>query len=248
MGEITAKNSIHLENANERREAALKKIAPNIVENTGSNWQQRKSAQTKYFLLKTTLECLAKHGYSLTTTQLVTQKANISRGALLHHFATKQELIKQVIEFTFYRQMNSFYERIIKLSDQQRVSEIAGLDIYWEFLKTTEYEAYRELFMASRTDKELRNIFEPKDIMFQKIWVTELPFLFPEWQGREEEMLLVNDLIYSSLRGLLLGMHHIRPKARRARLRKLIATITSQILNEEMVLPEISKSDIKNVE
>ncbi len=229
----------------ERRHTnALRKIAPNINQGDYSTWQQQKSSQTKILLLETTLKCLARYGYPKTTTKMVTEKANVSRGALLHHFATRQDLIIEAIEYMFYCQLDNFYKTILQLSEQQRVLEIAGVDVYWEFLKTKEFEAYQELAMASRTDSELRKIFVPKDIEFRRVWKEELPYLFPEWQGREEHMLLARDLVSTTMHGLLLNMHHIVPKERRARLRKLIATISLQLRSGELELPEISEKEI----
>lgn len=247
MLQATISNSI-VEKLEERRQKALGKIAPNILHDEDANWQKRKSSQTRIFLLRSTLDCLAEYGYAITTTQLVTQKAGISRGALLHHFATKQDLIKEVIDYTFYCQLDNFFKKIIQLSEQQRVSEIAGIDIYWNFMKTHEFQAYQELAMASRTDLDLREIFEPKDIQFKAIWEEQLPYLFPEWQDRLDELRLAQDLIQTCMQGLLINMHQITPRSRRAILRKLIAMITSQLMTGDIAVPKVTKAEISKVE
>jgi len=226
------------------RNEAIKKVAPNMLPNDDANWQQRKSAQTRTLLLNATMECLAEYGYSDTTTQLVTKTAKVSRGAMLHHFSTKQHLIEHVIEYTFYRRIMAFYNDILPLSQQENINEFTGIELYWQGINRTEYAAYQELAMASRTDIELRKIFEPQDVTYQKIWEDQLPFLYPGWVGKLDEFQLARDLIESSMLGLLTNFHLIQPRSRRTRFRKLVAIIVGQLMRGELTSPEVTKAEI----
>ena len=49
-------------------------------------------------LLEATVECLVEHGWSGTSTTLVSQRAGVSRGAQLHHFPTKNDLVLAAVE------------------------------------------------------------------------------------------------------------------------------------------------------
>lgn len=49
-------------------------------------------------LLEATVDCLVDHGWSGTSTTLVSQRAGVSRGAQLHHFPTKQDLVLAAVE------------------------------------------------------------------------------------------------------------------------------------------------------
>ncbi|MEP7090731.1 MAG: helix-turn-helix domain-containing protein, partial [Nocardioidaceae bacterium] len=49
-------------------------------------------------LLDATVECLVEHGWSGTSTTLVSRRAGVSRGAQLHHFPTKQALVLAAVE------------------------------------------------------------------------------------------------------------------------------------------------------
>ena len=44
-------------------------------------------------LLEATVDCLVEHGWSGTSTTLVSARAGVSRGAQLHHFPTKNDLV-----------------------------------------------------------------------------------------------------------------------------------------------------------
>src|SRR5579859_4164701 len=133
----------------------LAQLEPEGLDAEGQSWQQRKSVQTRVTILEAAIDCLQKHGYARTTTQLIAEMAGISRGAMLHHYATKQDLIASVIDYTFYKRMESFIERIKALSEPQRVQEQAGIELYWQSVLTREFAAYLELMVAARTDPEL---------------------------------------------------------------------------------------------
>ena len=49
-------------------------------------------------LLDATVECLVERGWSGTSTTLVSERAGVSRGAQLHHFPTKNDLVLAAVE------------------------------------------------------------------------------------------------------------------------------------------------------
>lgn len=55
--------------------------------------QQQRREETRQRLLDATIDCLVEHGFAGTTTQRVQERAGVSRGALLHHFASKADLL-----------------------------------------------------------------------------------------------------------------------------------------------------------
>jgi AcrR family transcriptional regulator len=55
--------------------------------------QEQRSAQMRARLLDATIECLVKYGYAGTTTPRVAEMAGVTRGAQVHHFGSKNELV-----------------------------------------------------------------------------------------------------------------------------------------------------------
>ncbi|KAF0162581.1 MAG: TetR family transcriptional regulator, partial [Caulobacteraceae bacterium] len=51
--------------------------------------QQERRDRTRGALLDATVACLVERGYTGTTTLEVERRAEVSRGARIHHFATK---------------------------------------------------------------------------------------------------------------------------------------------------------------
>lgn len=148
---------------------------------SSSGLQQRRSSETKLMILDAAVDCLAEFGYSNTTTQLIAQRANISRGAMLHHYATKQDLIASVIDYAFFRHIEEFSTAVRSLSDVDRTKKNVGISIDWQTYNGRDFKAYLELNNAARTDVELRDMFISKAQRHDRYWRQELIENFPEW-------------------------------------------------------------------
>lgn len=200
-----------------------------------TRWQDRKSANTRYTILESTIECLAEFGYSKTSTQLVTENAEISRGTMLHHYATKADLISAVIDFINFKRLRKFYESVKKLSDVERVEKGVGLELWWRFIKEPEYEAYLELNVAARKDADLKRVFDKKAAAHDAFILRTLPMVFPEWKGKPaEDLQLAHDFTVASLSGLLLNSNVIKSRKRRQGVRTLIYETISRLRDSEI--------------
>lgn len=215
---------------------ALAELEPEGLAPEGPGWQQRKSAQTRTAILEAAIDCLSQYGYARTTTQLIAQVAKISRGAMLHHYATKQELIASVIDYTFYKRMEIFTNGISSLTEEQRVQDLEGVERYWESLVTREFSAYIELLMAARTDEELRQIFVPKAQRYDRIEREEVLRVFPEWQDKQEAYLLAMDFCVAAIEGLLLNREIWGEKKRRRMMRDVVGKVLRMLRTGEIAV------------
>lgn len=117
--------------------------------------QGERSAKTRADLLDATIDCLAVAGYARTTTTEICERAGVSRGAQLHHFPTKEELVLAAVERLFARRVEEFHEAFARLpaSADRRA---ASLDLLWKFIgKGPTFYAWLELAIAGRTDATL---------------------------------------------------------------------------------------------
>ena len=213
-------------------------LEPEGLTAEGAGWQQRKSAQTRVAILESAIDCLQKVGYSRTTTQLISQTSHISRGAMLHHYATKQDLISAVIDYTFYKRMELFTPQIQALTETQRVQEQAGIEVFWNSIQTREYEAYLELSVAARTDDELREIFMPKAARYDKVWRDEIARIFPEWNDKPDRLNLAIDVVLVSMEGLMLN-RDIWDESQKAVLRRFINQAVLMLRHGDLGMPTL---------
>src|SRR3954466_6959461 len=67
----------------------------------GAAPKQDRSRATRQRLLETTIRCLATHGWEASTVGFIAAEAGISRGAVQHHYRTREALILGALEFMF---------------------------------------------------------------------------------------------------------------------------------------------------
>ncbi|MGQ0840157.1 TetR/AcrR family transcriptional regulator [Actinokineospora sp.] len=124
--------------------------------------QQERRAQTRVALLDATIGCLVELGYARTTVQEICARAGVSRGAQQHHFTTKAELLTAALEHLFARLIGEMTAAASSLPPgRERVT--MGIDLLWEAYSGTLSTAAVELWVAARTDDELRDTLRPVD-------------------------------------------------------------------------------------
>jgi len=106
-------------------------------------------------VLDATVECLIELGYSGTTTAAVQARAGMSRGALMHHFGSKTELLVAAVRHLAEQRGANLVAQAAALSDDEdRTSQ--AIDLLWDTFTGPLFTATLELWAASRTDPELR--------------------------------------------------------------------------------------------
>ncbi|MBZ5735972.1 TetR/AcrR family transcriptional regulator [Nocardioides sp. TRM66260-LWL] len=105
-------------------------------------------------LLEACVEVLIERGYAGTSTTLVSERAGVSRGAQLHHFPTKADLVVAAVEhLTLVRgaDLAAAAEALPRGSHRTR----AVLEMLGEHFSSPVFTAALELWVAARTDAEL---------------------------------------------------------------------------------------------
>lgn len=126
----------------------------------GRRTQAQRSAATRALLLEATIECLADLGYAHTTTGAVARRAGLSRGAQLHHYPTKQELVAHAIEHLFAQRRAAFLDAFEALPPE--VDRLEGaIDLLWAQLSGPSFAAVLELIVAARSERVLRERILP---------------------------------------------------------------------------------------
>ncbi|MBI1181961.1 MAG: TetR family transcriptional regulator [Alphaproteobacteria bacterium] len=164
-------------------EDLLRRLMPDAFTPADATLQERRSASTRLTILDAAIRCLAEHGYAGMTTARVVEMARASRGAVLHHYPSKQALLEATIDYAFYKRMSRYIADVARMTEAERVDANLGVQAHWEGYLTPEYQAYLELHVAARTDEELRRIFIPRARQFDAVWRDEVAKVFPEWSA-----------------------------------------------------------------
>jgi AcrR family transcriptional regulator len=120
--------------------------------------QAERSAATRARLLDATIDCLVDLGWSGTSTTEVVRRAGVSRGAQVHHYPTKEELVMAAVEHLTTRRMEEYRAVFGGLPPSQRTPE-ASIDLLWSVWSGPTLEAWLELAFAARTQPVLRERF-----------------------------------------------------------------------------------------
>ena len=118
--------------------------------------QEQRSAATRARLLDATIECLVELGYAGMTTTEVVRRAGVSRGAQVHHFPTKAELVEQAIVHLARRrreELRTELERLRRNGDNVSIA----VEMLWKSFAGPLFTAAVELIVAARTDPALRS-------------------------------------------------------------------------------------------
>jgi AcrR family transcriptional regulator len=120
--------------------------------------QEERSTETRARLLDATIESLIEEGYAHTTTTAVCARAGLSRGAQVHHFPKKQDLVVSAVAHLAARRADELRRRAAELPAAARAEHRLGslLSLAREALSGPLFLAALELWVASRTDAELR--------------------------------------------------------------------------------------------
>jgi AcrR family transcriptional regulator len=124
--------------------------------------QQERSRITQQRLLTATIECLVEFGWSGTTTTVVAERAGVSRGAQLHHYPTKAALVLAAIAHLCERRAEEIRAEAAAVRTQPAADRVDRvIDLLVASFTGPLFAAALELWVAARTDSELRRALVP---------------------------------------------------------------------------------------
>lgn len=122
--------------------------------------QADRSRETRRKLMQATVECLVERGWAGTTTTVVAERAGVSRGAQLHHFRTRGELVAAAVEHLGAESVLDLKER----ARQVNGSTVAVVELIADFYASDLFTAALELWVAARTDPDLKTVVVPLEV------------------------------------------------------------------------------------
>lgn len=154
-------------------------------------------------LLDATVECLVAHGYAGTTTHRVAELAGVTRGAQVHHFRSKEDLVVAAIEHLAEQRTQA---AIREVGMVQSTPDPLGavLEYMWDSHQGPIFAATVELWIAARTDPVLARQVERVEPIVNGALVGAIAQLLPEQSAQRD----LRDAIYTAmdaLRGILVS-------------------------------------------
>lgn len=194
----------------------------------GRRTQAERSAAMRARLLDATVECLVTYGYAGTTTQRVAEVAGVTRGAQVHHFRSKEDLVVAAIEHLAEQRAQAAVRDLGRVAESPDAASMV-LDYLWESHQGPVFVATLELWVASRTDEVLAAQIERVEPIVTGALVGALAQLVQDRVAQKE----LRDLAYTAmdaLRGILLSSFADRdPKRARKRWDRVCVHLRSML-------------------
>ncbi|HEX4419736.1 MAG TPA: TetR/AcrR family transcriptional regulator [Kofleriaceae bacterium] len=148
--------------------------------------QQQRREETRRALLDAAVESLIEVGFARTTTLEVQRRAKVSRGALLHHFPSKAELLVAAVDHLAEMRARELKAFASQLPPANQPSATPGTDertdvvlgLLWQCFSGTFFKVSMELRTAARTDPELRTVLTAAERSLRERIVAQSRTLF----------------------------------------------------------------------
>lgn len=169
-----------------------------------------RSAETRAALLEATVSCLVERGYSGTSTPEICRRAGVSRGAQLHHFPTKAELLVAAVEYVCACRVEEFHGLVVATgSPEQRVQ--VAFEQLARIASSPSLTAWVELGVAARTEPALQQRMRALSLRLEEDAEQALGALFGRPTAPRAAVRLVLSLLDGlAVRGVLQGEQESR--------------------------------------
>ena len=196
--------------------------------------QEERSSTTRAVVIEAAITLLHRLGYAATSTTLVAEEAGVSRGAMVHQFPAKSDLMLAVVQAVFERDGDLYNASIKSTTPAQWLRDLPNT--MWDVISRPSGIAVIEIMLATRSDPaladELRTVQEAID-REAHIWVLgryAAAGLKEHPQGEA-----IHRLFVAAIRGLALEQLFMRNEAE---VKKSIAALAEVL---QHFYPELAK-------
>jgi AcrR family transcriptional regulator len=151
-------------------------------------------------LLDAALACLIEEGYAGLTTRNVAERAGVSQATQMHYFPTRGAFVAEAIRHVALKLASELREQesLRARSERRRLEEL--LDHVWDIHRGAVFQATMELWVAARTDDEIRAAMDEVSRDITWIIIQSAAELLPDLMAKPRGGVLV-DLALATTRG-----------------------------------------------
>jgi AcrR family transcriptional regulator len=175
--------------------------------------QAERSAETQRKLIDAAIAVLHRVGYGATTTGLIAEAAGVSRGAMLHQYPTKVDLMLAVVSEVYDRETLEYRERgALAASPRERFFQFP--ELMWDVLTRPSAMAVLEIMMGSRSDPDLAARLAPLERRIEATSRATVEHILKEGGFPDlPEFNAMRRLFVAAVRGLSIDLMMIKDRA-----------------------------------
>ncbi|MFC8046562.1 TetR/AcrR family transcriptional regulator [Nocardia sp. NPDC057353] len=169
----------------------------------GRRTQHERSSAMRERLLDATVDCLVEYGYAGTTTPRIAARAGVTRGAQVHHFGAKADLVVAAVRHLAQRRSEVAVRELDRATTSADPLGVA-LELLWETHQGPLFAASAELWIAGRTDPVLAAALREAEPVIDEMVLATIAHLLPA----DRDARPLRDLLYTAmdvLRGILVA-------------------------------------------
>lgn len=168
-----------------------------------SRTQAERRATTRRILLDATIEMLMDSGLSTCSLAAVAKRAEMTTGAVQHHFKTKAELMRAVIAERLFAADESYdWDGIVDLSVAKRCERMIAHQ--WKFYQNPKYLAIWDIILGARTEHLIQNEIREWQRSGTRSFERAIVKTFPDQHLTQADVSAVQYFLNGHLRGLAL--------------------------------------------
>jgi AcrR family transcriptional regulator len=167
--------------------------------------QAERSAETTAAVLDATVRCLVDLGFGGTTITSVASRAAVSRGAVLHHYPSKEALILAAVQRIVVQRTDEARAllAVLPADASWSVRLESAIDVMWSIYQGPSMLAWLELALASRADAVLRELLVEQSTTFDADLMAAWQALFPRNESLPEPLYgAMPGFLHTLLKGL----------------------------------------------
>ena len=132
-----------------------------------------KSRRTRERILDSAMRLFAETGYHAATNAAVADASGLTRGAMLYHFPTREELVEAAVAHIQAARLKLLEDAGGEPTPGSDPTAYA-IEAYWRLLSETPFVAFAELQAVARTDAMVRGQIAPAEAAFDRAQVGAL--------------------------------------------------------------------------
>lgn len=181
------------------------------VDSTEPGGVAARTSAVRARILDAAVTALIDHGYAGATTLRIQAIAGVSRGRLLHHYPSREQLLVAAVAHLATARIHAL-SREISLPDDLGARSDVAVATMWTTYRQPHFWAASELWLAARTDDALAEALLPAERAVQREVLAETRGLFgPVLVARERFEDLVR-VLNTSMRGAALAYAFVRER------------------------------------
>jgi AcrR family transcriptional regulator len=191
------------------RHRSLGKKASTCRKKIGRTQRERTDATTAK-IMAATRDCIFELGWAGATMSAIARRAGVTRGALQHHYGSRANLFKALIDH-FFDSLAQFEESTVDINSEKLRKAFfkESFRIYGTALPV----AIMQLRINAQAEPELRDIVESKFLSINSLRDKVWDRLFHLAGLSNEETQLIREIVYAILRGFAVRQAYRRKTA-----------------------------------